>query len=145
MGLVGTSRNYVIVRQGCLARVRDALLGEEVQFLIDAAVFPGNSGGPVVTAPQPLGITGTPTYNEASLIGIITSYVPYRDIAISQQTGRTRVTFDENSGLALVTPFDFIDETINEHRKLQAAFVPTGVAITESQAPPEDMGAAEIG
>src|SRR6266516_3902281 len=36
MGMVGTTRNYVIVRQGCLARVRDALAGEERQFLIDA-------------------------------------------------------------------------------------------------------------
>ena len=52
MGLVGKERSFVIVRTGCIARIRDALLGSSRELLIDAPVFPGNSGGPVVTKPE---------------------------------------------------------------------------------------------
>jgi hypothetical protein len=122
------------------SRVRDALAGEETQFLIDTAVFPGNSGGPVITAPQVIGIQGTTTFGRSVLLGIITSYLPYHDVAVSRQTGLPRVTFDENSGLAAVTPFDYIDETISEHRKQAPPFVATGATVAESEAPTEDMG-----
>jgi hypothetical protein len=40
------------------------------------------------------------------------AYVPYRDTAVSTQTGTVRITFDENSGLAWVYPVDRIEETI---------------------------------
>jgi hypothetical protein len=39
--------------------------------------------------------------------------VPYIDVAISTQTRRPRVTFEENSGLTEVHPVDFIEETID--------------------------------
>lgn len=48
MGNVGANRQYVIVRNGSLARVRDMLDGYSSDFIIDAFVFPGNSGGPVI-------------------------------------------------------------------------------------------------
>jgi hypothetical protein len=47
-GLAGVQRNYVIVRQGCIARISEMLDGAAPGFLIDAPVYPGNSGGPVV-------------------------------------------------------------------------------------------------
>lgn len=112
MGIVSPDRQYVIVRSGVIARLRDAIDQKSREFLIDANVFPGNSGGPVVLKPEVVSIDGTKVINRAALIGIITSYVPYQDVAISQQTGQPRVIFEENSGLAAVVPSDFIVETV---------------------------------
>ena len=59
MGLSGVQRNYVIVRQGVIARLSEMLDGASPTFLIDAFVFPGNSGGPVVLKPEIASILGT--------------------------------------------------------------------------------------
>lgn len=113
MGLVGVERSYVISRGGSLARVRDWLGGAEKHFLIDAGVFPGNSGGPVVVRPELLAITGTKPIHSANLIGVVRGYVPYRDVAVSEQTRNPRVIFEENSGLAVVHSVDQIEEAID--------------------------------
>jgi S1-C subfamily serine protease len=131
MGLVGDERNTVIVRGGVLARIRDALAKPQFPFMIDTTVFPGNSGGPVVSRPEMIAIQGTQTHLRAHLIGIIASYVPYIDVAISQQTKRPRVTFEENSGLANAYSVDCINETI---AKAQAA---TGGKAPEESQPVE--------
>jgi hypothetical protein len=48
MNIAGRQRNYVIARQGCVARIGEMLDGASPLFLLDSFVFPGNSGGPVV-------------------------------------------------------------------------------------------------
>lgn len=120
MGLVGEHRNAVIVRSGTLARIRDTLAGFNKTFLVDAFVFPGNSGGPVVLKPEALAIEGTKVQVMPYLIGVVQAYVPYDDVAVSLQTGRPRVVFEENAGLAAVHPIDFVDETIDAHLRLMA-------------------------
>lgn len=112
MNLAGVQRNYVIVRQGCIARISDMLDGASPSYLVDAFVFPGNSGSPVVLRPEAVSITGTPPQTTAFVIGMITSYQPYTDVAFSLQTKKPRVSFEENSGLAEVLPIDDIDEMI---------------------------------
>lgn len=112
MGLVTADRQYVICRGGAVARIRDYLEGNASDFLVDAPVFPGNSGGPVILCPSLTAITGTKTVARADLIGIVKSYVPFIDVAISQQTRRPRITFEENSGLASVEPLDAIAATV---------------------------------
>ncbi|MCX7840103.1 MAG: serine protease, partial [Anaerolineae bacterium] len=77
MGWVGQYRNAVIVRGGALARVRDALTRTSKIFLVDAFVFPGNSGGPVVLKPEAIAIEGTKPQLVPYLIGIVQAYVPY--------------------------------------------------------------------
>ena len=118
MNLAGIQRNYVIVRQGCIARLSEMLDGKSPSFLIDAFIFPGNSGSPVVLKPEITSIYGTKVQSKASLIGIVKSYQPYTDIAFSPQSKRPRISFEENSGLAEVLPVDDIDETIAAWRKL---------------------------
>jgi len=49
------------------------------------------------------------------VIGIVQGYLPYEDVAVSTQTKRPRVIFQENSGLAVVHPIDCIDETVRAH------------------------------
>jgi len=113
MGIVAPEKKYAIVRAGTIARIRDAIEGQQSHFLIDASVFPGNSGGPVVIKPEVVSILGTKAINRAALIGIVKSYLLYKDVAISQQTGNPRVIFEENSGLALVETVDNIISTVD--------------------------------
>ncbi len=118
MGLVGEERNTVIVRGGVIARIRETLARPTKGYMVDTIVFPGNSGGPIITKPETVAIQGTRPQKSASLIGIVASYVPYKDVAVSQQTGNIRVIFEENSGLAEAYSVDCIDQTIN---RLEAA------------------------
>jgi hypothetical protein len=117
MDLAGVQKNYVIVRHGIIARVSELLDHASESFLIDSFVFPGNSGGPVILRPEVVSITGTPPpANAAYLIGVVVASVEWADAAISNQTGRTRIIFEENSGLANVLPMDYVNETISVTR-----------------------------
>jgi V8-like Glu-specific endopeptidase len=122
MDLAGKQRNYVIVRNGIIARLDETLDHASDKFMIDSFVFPGNSGGPVVLKPDAISINGTKAQSTAYLIGVVIDYQTYNDVAISPQTGRSRASFEENSGLAEVLPTDYIDETITALRvKTKAA------------------------
>ncbi len=114
MGLISNERLHVFVRSGVIARIRDLYEGRSDDFVIDAFVFPGNSGGPVISCPEPVGISGTETNSSSKLIGVIKSYIPYSDIAYSRQTNQPRVIFQENTGLTQVEPVEHIIETIKE-------------------------------
>lgn len=116
MNMAGAQKNYVIARQGSIARVNEMLDQASTTFMLDAFVFPGNSGGPAILKPELTSLSGTKNHPQALLIGLITSFHPYHDLAISQQTGRQRIIFEENSGLAEVLPVDFIDEAIQAWR-----------------------------
>jgi hypothetical protein len=45
-------------------------------------------------------------------VGLVGEYIPYQDIAISPQTGRRRVLFEENTGLTRVWSTDHLRELI---------------------------------
>ncbi|WP_312825614.1 hypothetical protein [Epilithonimonas sp.] len=125
MGLIGTDRQHVILRNGCIARIRDLFENRNTDFIVDALVFPGNSGGPVILKPEIINIEGTKVNNKAALIGIIKSYIPYQDTAVSLQTKRPRIIFEDNTGLSLVEPVDHIFETIENYKKLK--MIPTNI------------------
>src|SRR5947209_17525364 len=76
-------------------------------------MFPGNSGGPIFYMPT-VSVSGpvlsSAFLNNPRLIGVVSSYLPYVDVAISAQTKRPRITFEENSGLANAVA---ADEVIN--------------------------------
>jgi len=113
MGLVDKTQQYVICRRGCIARIRDFFDNRTSEFLIDARVFPGNSGGPVILCPSAIAIKGTKRTNESALLGIVKAYLPYRDVGFSKQTRQPRIIFEENSGLAVVESVDSIIETVD--------------------------------
>ena len=118
MGIVGEHQDYAIARQASIARIRDFLDSPTVNtFLIDSFVFPGNSGGPVVLRPEIVAIAGKTAIHQAYLIGVVKDYLAYQDIAISQQTNRPRVIFEENSGLSSVVPIEYVRETIEAFLK----------------------------
>lgn len=117
MGMVG-DRHYVICRSGSIGRIRHVKEGAGKEILLDGLVFPGNSGGPVITKPDPVAIQGQEPYKSADLLGIVSSYVPYEDVAVSTQTRRPRVVFEENSGLTAAHPAQLVKETVAEaHRR----------------------------
>lgn len=116
MSISGKSKNFVIVRQGIIARVDEEVLEDKFYF-IDASAYPGNSGGPVIVKPEIVSIQGTKSNNSAGLIGVISSGVTYSDVAISQQTGEARVIFTEQTGLVKVVPVELIYEIIDKITK----------------------------
>ena len=135
MNLTGEQHNYVIVRQGAIARISEMLDGASKVFMLDALVFPGNSGGPVVLKPDAISIQGTKNQSVAYLIGLVLSYLPYTDMAISVQTKHPRITFEENSGLAEVLPVDYVDQTIAACRWAQQRQETKGA--NDSKSPPK--------
>ena len=112
MDMAGIQKNYVIIRQGVIARISELLDHASESFLIDSFVFPGNSGGPVVLKPEVVSITGTKTNGSAYLVGLVVESLNYVDTATSNQTGKPRISFEENAGLANVLPADYIEEAI---------------------------------
>jgi len=110
LGLAGDERNYAIVRQGIVARIRDWYDHQSNTLLVDTFVYPGNSGGPVIAKPTMFSYVETRPYPK--LIGMVSAYVPYQDFARSDQTGRVVSVSTENSGLAEVVPIDKVNETI---------------------------------
>lgn len=104
-----------VIRSGFVSRVN-----KDNSMIIDVNTFPGNSGSPVFIAPTPayLSDEGTQIGNPCSgkFLGVITSYVPYRDIAFSQQTNNARIIFEENTGLANVHTHNVIEEIIKSKK-----------------------------
>jgi hypothetical protein len=105
-----------IIRTGIVS-----LINNDKTFYIDASAFPGNSGSPVFIKPSPI------TFGESSIVlggdpvggkfvGIIGEYVPYQEVAISTQTGRPRVIFEENTGLSKVWSYTFIKEIMESDK-----------------------------
>jgi S1-C subfamily serine protease len=112
MNLTGEQRNYVIVREGVIARLNEMKDKAAKTFMIDSFVFPGNSGGPVVLKPEITSIQGTKNQPSVYLIGVVLRYRAYSDSAISIQTKHLRSVSEENAGLAEILPTDYIDEAI---------------------------------
>jgi len=100
-----------IIRKGVISRINP-----DGTFFMDGFAFPGNSGSPVFLLPTPIKVIegkiqiGGPL--EIKLAGIIGAHVPYRDEAISKQTGEVRAIFTENTGLALVHSTALLQEII---------------------------------
>lgn len=127
-----------ICRLGCVSRVTDAFLlkSQTPVFLVDAQAFPGNSGGPIVSRPEQVSISGTPCNASSNLIGILSAYIPYREVLYSRQTGRDRMSTEENSGLTIVHPVDRIKEVV-ELEWARVEQQKTLISTAKLPAPPE--------
>jgi V8-like Glu-specific endopeptidase len=96
-----------IIRSGTIS------LMNEGTFFIDAAAFPGNSGSPVFLKPYSQAYTesGLSTI-KGGFIGILGQYITYNEAAVSLQTGRVRVMFEENTGLSRVWSISFLKQIV---------------------------------
>lgn len=103
-----------IIRGGIVSRINS-----DRTFYIDGAAFPGNSGSPVFMLPSAArfteaGISFGDDELGGKLVGVIGSNVVYKDIAVSMQTKRPRVIFEENTGLSKVWSISRINEIVAE-------------------------------
>lgn len=119
MNMVQLEKNVPICRMGCISYISKILKYgiPDLNFLVDAQAFPGNSGGPVIIKPEAIAINGTKNIPRAALIGILHSYIPYVDNGISLQTRQIMQVHQENSGLTWVHPVDLIIMAVEEERK----------------------------
>ncbi len=101
-----------ITRRGIISLVND-----DGTFYIDGFAFPGNSGSPVFHKPPldskiKIEKDAIDFQSIPGLLGIIGEYIPYGETAVSLQTGRPRIIFEDNTGLSRVWSVDYIQEII---------------------------------
>lgn len=113
MGLVNVNSELPICRMGCIARISEEQIAESHDALLDIQNFPGNSGSPIVSKPEFIGIQGTNILDSCVLIGLIHAYLPYRESLINSQTKEIVEVRSENSGLALMHPVEYIRDVID--------------------------------
>lgn len=113
MGLVNSNSGLPICRLGCIARMSETQIEEEHNILVDTQNFPGNSGSPIILRPELISIKGSNSLDKSVLVGIIHSYIPYKESLINSQTGETVEIRSENSGIANVHPVEYIKEIID--------------------------------
>jgi hypothetical protein len=125
LGIMSRGRQRAIARAGIIARIRDAYDHAPNDFLIDAHIFEGNSGGPVVTRPEFAHIQGTQSNNFCMVVGIVTHVHGYNArarVLVEGADGKFKldesfqVRLKDPAGLAKVEPIDRILETISAHR-----------------------------
>jgi len=109
---IGTQEQILpVIRSGTVS-----LINKDNTFYIDGFAFPGNSGSPVFLKPSLIRFDekGDITIGVDPLggkfIGIVGEYIPYQEVAISTQTNRPRVVFEENTGLSKVWSVKFLKE-----------------------------------
>lgn len=114
MGLVNMASNIPVCRMGCISRMSETQINEQHDILADIQNFPGNSGSPVITRPEFVSITGTRSLQLSVLLGIVHSYIPYKESLINSQTNEVVEIRSENSGIALVHPVEYIRDIIDK-------------------------------
>lgn len=110
-GIFSLNQVSPVIRHGIVSRITP-----ESPFFIDGFSFPGNSGSPVFLKPilnkDDGKITVKSDIRPGKLIGVISASIQYREEAVSIQTGITRVVFEDNTGLSMVFPMDYLKQII---------------------------------
>ena len=123
--LIGEAQNYALVRSGILSRIDDEIVDKIKAFLVDASIFPGNSGGPVFLKPAWGSLKNAITVNRAYLLGTVSGYLNYKQEFYNPRTTPPSIgaISIENSGIGLVVPIDFAEEIysifIKEKKRLE--------------------------
>ncbi len=95
-----------------------SIINDDRTFYINASAFPGNSGSPVFLKPSPMrfdenNVSVGGSRLDGTFIGIVGNYIAYQEVAVSVQTRRPRIVFEENTGLSKVWPVEFIQEILD--------------------------------
>ncbi len=116
LGISGNERNYAIVRGGTIARLDQEIIELNKSFLIDATVFPGNSGGPVFLRPESVGLINSRVVSSVYLLGVVSGYKLYQEALYSHQSNPPIISgiAVENSGLATVVPMNFAKDIYSD-------------------------------
>ncbi|MBN1688241.1 MAG: trypsin-like peptidase domain-containing protein [Candidatus Omnitrophica bacterium] len=109
-GMIETQPLRPVIRMGGVSLVE----GDKT-FYIDAASFPGSSGSPVFLKPSPFnfsdrGMTLSTKNIGIECIGIVGEFIHYSEVAVSAQTGRPRVVFEQNTGMSRVWSVEYLQD-----------------------------------
>lgn len=113
-GIAQNNKIAPIMRGGIVS-----FISEDGSFYIDGSAFPGNSGSPVFVKPNAFRFDKDGNISIGSdavggkFLGIVSGYVPYKDVAISRQTKQPRIVFEENTGLSKIWPVNLINEILD--------------------------------
>lgn len=113
MGLIDEYSKLPICRMGCVARINEEEAYSKKRFILDIQNFPGNSGSPIICKGEVYSVDNTKTLNKCSLIGVVNSYIPYKESLVNAQTQEIVEIKSENSGLAIANPVECIKELID--------------------------------
>lgn len=98
--------NNPLVRHGIIAQISPYTRGESDTVLVDGAIWPGNSGGPVMTKPTTISLEGTQAYNRNSLLGMVSA------TGISPESPG-KIPAGIPAGIGIVVPTETINQTID--------------------------------
>jgi Trypsin-like peptidase domain len=113
-GIGDTNRITPITRHGTVSVVNN-----DRTFYLDGFGFPGNSGSPVFIRPSSVSVMTKDAFTlgdplGCKFVGVVGEYLPYQEVAVSTQTRRARVLFEENTGLARVWPVQSIKRLFSD-------------------------------
>lgn len=114
---ISTNLPYIdtpIYRKGTVARISNIDTKRFKNIILDIQNYPGNSGSPIFSLPDIVGKPGTKVIDEGKLIGIVHSYLYYEHNIPGYFSKGKPVTIDENTGLALANPVEFIRGLIED-------------------------------
>ena len=109
--LAGEERNYPIVRSGIIARLDDEILKNHYYY-VDVAIYPGNSGGPVILKPAIGTLPGTSKVTKPYLIGVVAS-VELQSETLYGENGAARMILYEHANLGRIFPMECVMETVD--------------------------------
>lgn len=104
-----------LVRKGIVSSMNDYKT-----FVIDCAVYGGNSGGPVFVAENIISVVNdkVEVKNSRHLVGIVSKYVPLLNMTASTKSningGHFAIPHLENSGYGVCIAFDIIEKEIKK-------------------------------
>lgn len=112
-GVEMTNKIMSVLKTGTVSMIND-----DKSFYINASAFPGNSGSPVFLRPSSMrfddnNIAPGGDNLGGTFIGIVGNYITYQEMAVSVQTGRPRIVFEENTGLSKIWPVEFIQDILH--------------------------------
>jgi hypothetical protein len=99
-----------------IARLDAETLEENAMFL-DAPIFPGNSGGPVICKPTNVHLDKTKAVDKAYLLGLATKYFTEKEIQEAALNEEDLKKLEGHLGLSKIVVVDAIYEAITEFQK----------------------------
>jgi hypothetical protein len=116
---------FPVVRNGCIARVRDTLTYAWPNFVVASLVSVGNSGSPVIIHPSLWHVEDTTGPQEARLVGVVSDFRHHMQAVVDQNNQADRIfRFPQNTGLVTVWTVDLIEHLISEHLLRFPALLP---------------------
>ncbi|OAV63383.1 hypothetical protein Barb6XT_03167 [Bacteroidales bacterium Barb6XT] len=107
-GFIGAGyKKYVILKNGVVSRIQDLFEEKSIDFLVDAFIFPGNSGSPVILRPK----SGhkTKSNSQYKLIGVAKGHRYFDDAIVGKEV----------MGLCIVESVNRIFEAIERTEKVK--------------------------